>query len=657
MKKPFSDKLHILIKRVVCLTLCLTLPITCIAKVTNANADESKKKIGYEWTRIDKQSDLNNYMESGKSYRILITYDDQYYLSGMQTMNYDNDGEYRATRLNGNLKVQNKTFTTRKPYGTLYATYYGWDGDNECHKYTLNFSNNDYYNTKSDYKWLYHENMWLPCVFTYFFVNEKNLYDGFDRDGSHFWCVKSWREEDISFEFADHHDDFFKKAVDGALTSQPITDKEYNTIQYMYENRKKCMWTEAEILAWSIASFGLLLPYMYEDRTFEEICTVCQKEIGNNPNYEPSLFSYNETETIKRIKQEHIGISDEDAKKLADKEKSQLEANWSIYKTQYTAWLNRDKSDTLEGTTKLLYNLSGRCDAAWRHEGNRVWASCLETGSLASFKIFMGKDVELPTLTEDLNIEDGLTYILDDYDVARGVKMVVPRGSTLLIRGAVNNFGSLEVYGKVIVESGSILTGDAEDKKKVATNGIVAGTVNIYEGGLFYVQEGAGHAESNYGDITIRGTYLCDGILLANGGVYVDEGGQLEIGPNGQLAVNAYPNDNTALGTEVITYLKTHELVDYVKVPDGNINGLFTVKRDARLIIYGELDFFHREGNTITPKLENKDTIYIDTVEGRISTLSNKNPNIKYYTRARSLAAVAGSLQDRAAQIASELNN
>ena len=641
MNKSFINKLHIFKKRVICLTLCLTLPITCIAQIKTADADETKKKIGYEWTRIDKQSELDAYKESGKSYRILITYDDKYYLSGMQTMNYNNDGEYKATMLNGNLKVKNKTFTTRKPYGTFYATYYGWDSDNNCHKYTINFSNNDATNTKSDYKWLYHENMWLPCIFTYFFVNEKGLMDGFDRDGSHFCCIKSWREEDISFEFSDHHSDFFNKVVDGEVQKGVgITDAQFNTIQFMYENRQKTDWTEAEQIAWGIASFGLLLPYLYEDRTFDEICEYCKKELANKAGYDSSLYSFDRDAAIKRIKEEHIGMSDEDAGKLADEEKSYLEKNWNKYKSMYIDWLNRDKIDTPEGTVKFLYNLSGRCDAAWRHDGNRVWASSLETGSAAAFKIFMGKEVQLPTLTENLLIEDGLTYILDDYDVARGVKMEVPRGSTLVIRGSVNNFGSLEVYGKVIVESGAILTGDAEDMKKVATNGIVAGTVNVYEGGLFYVQKGAGHAESNYGDITIYGTYLCDGILLSNGNVIVKDGAQFEVSPLGTVAINAYPNDNQALGTSVLTFLESHALVDYVKVPSGDKKDIFIIEGNAKCNIYGKLCFFHRNNTTILPKVMNESTNYIDTTVGRVDRLTNSCPNVYFYERAESLSGV-----------------
>lgn len=606
MNNKFIKKLGKLCKRGIALTLCVTMLFPIISNPDCANAEEVQRVRGYAWNRAYGDDDMKALIEKAENneinknasetdVRILIVYDDKYFISG-GSENLDEDGEFHGSQVPSSMKLDTPYFTTRKSYNTPFVKLDEDEPYNEprgCYSFNINMSKKDEHgNEKAGNMWLYHENWNFPCIFTYFFTFRDSLWEGQDDDEGTF-TMKSYREKDIQFEFNSFYERFdYRKILEDRMidlyntddmtklntsqlrTLQFLADQDAHTYYYMaywmycednesYETLAKFLRDRrdaGEFVAWSPNSFSYLdiafivsgiltvltfgmaaiitVPIMaglgisiglgytsvfngnedgeeiVHSRGLANLAKINPKmpvccglpagatglgssshhEYNTGENYLPILADSDqnvsffpsmdllEDETLLYLSEEYESLTDEE-KALADKayksdvskHKKTFTDKWKEAAEGYIDDIDdTDHNNVPIGYTKLHYELSGRCDASWRWDGSRVYASSHETGVNAGFKIFIGEPTYLPTVTGNFRVYANQTKFLDsDINIGKGVVITVEKGGTLICRGRVYNEGIIICEGNLIIESGGCIadefvytTGNKETGRK-----------------------------------------------------------------------------------------------------------------------------------------------------------------------------------------------
>lgn len=580
MKNYLMRKIHKMFKRGIALTLCFTLLIPVLSDGT-AYAEETDRVKGYAWTRAWGDDDMKMLVEQAenndinknaaeKDVRIMIVYDDKYFVSGDES--HLDDGEFYGSQLPNTCKINQPYFTTRKSYATPYVKLDAdnpYDSSRNCWSFNINMSSTDENGNEEKGKmWLYHENWNFPCIFTYFFTFRNELDEGKSDDEGPV-TMKSYREKDIQFEFNSFHERFKMRDV---MTDRMV--KDYNTddmtqltntelvelqakaendcqtLYYMsywlfeededkYEDLAKFLRDRrdaGEWVAWSpnsftytdivwiaagaltvltFGTFALASPVTFGlawigtgvatsivgGATFGSGILCCglfagktglgsssHHDYNTGENYLPLLVDSSqntsfypsmdliEDESLVYLSDDYANL-DENSKSLADKaykndvsqHKDSFTKNW---KDSCHGFIedcdDTDHNEVNFGCTKLHYALDGRGDASWRWDGAKIYASSKESGWNASFKVFIGQPVYLPTVTGNFRVYANQTKILEDINIGKGVVLTVEKGGTLVIRGRVYNEGVIDCQGTVIVESGCALVDEFPFNSTVA---------------------------------------------------------------------------------------------------------------------------------------------------------------------------------------------
>ena len=139
---------------------------------------------------------------------------------------------------------------------------------------------------------------------------------------------------------------------------------------------------------------------------------------------------------------------------------------------------------------------------------------------------------------DELKIKQNNTEILENVIISENAIINIPEDAALIISGNVENYGQINVYGKLIVKAGASLTGDVIPGK----GHFQYGNVKIYQTGVMYVENNAVHNISNGASIENSGTYLLDGILITNG--EIKNSNLIKLGKDAKLNINAVLLDN-----------------------------------------------------------------------------------------------------------------
>ena len=238
MNKKLFKKLHICFRRSIALALCVTVASTMFCDSGTAYAADAEKVKGYAWTRAWGDDDMKALVEqaenneinrtaSEKDVRVLIVYDDKYFVSGNENQLND-DGEFHGSILPSAVKLDQPYFTTRKSYSAPYIKLdesEPYNKEMKCWSFDINLvSSADTGKEQRGKMWLYHENLNFPCIFTYFFTFRNSLNEGKDDDEGSV-TMKSYRERDIQFDFNSFYECFdMRKTMEERMISDYNTD-------------------------------------------------------------------------------------------------------------------------------------------------------------------------------------------------------------------------------------------------------------------------------------------------------------------------------------------------------------------------------------------------------------------------------------------------
>lgn len=381
-----------------------------------------------------------------------------------------------------------------------------------------------------------------------------------------------------------------------------------------------------------------------------------------------------------------------DFKKMGDRELSLRKAS-GIPLWIWTRDYFRDYIE--DGCVKLFYNVDNRSDSAWYHTGSKLSTSWDETNDDMSFILYVGTTFELPTIKANSVVEINKTVVIEDTNMADGVIYEVSHNGTLVVRGEVVNEGRIDVYGTLIIETGSVLAdrtkqgvgnkrayASSYDKVRITNNDakviiafapfpysdsyirstsykkislsermsyykyysqyapvnevlsfidknksqltestrasyealrkqrgsnlqtsdvilyliqlnpdtlnqlmpnpvalgeqpyydVVCGSIYVHSGGVLYIQEKGGLFQYKCPEFIVEkgGTVINDGIHISAGRIQVNDGGTYELGPTGEAAYGAHPNNDKAELSEVPVYLKNHSILDLIESDLGS---------------------------------------------------------------------------------------
>ena len=562
------------IQRVIALVLCFTILLptlpggdgnTADALPTVHDTTDDGSVLGYCWTRAWSGPHLNKLIKEAqnapdnpsKEARVLITYDDKYYIAGADGK-LNGDGEFTGGLLPSSMKIDQFYFTTKRSYNVPYIDQIEADkGKNspsytrsDCWSYNINLADSS---DKKGKKWLYHENIHLYIIvpiIEYFFTFQNGLNDNKDSMKGSF-NIKCTRLEDIQFNFNPIHECFKKedfihdRMIELYQTNDPsklsgedmqlidmYAEMDVQTLWYMYywtqedgvkykdavkflaqrhQGKYAVQWSPNTMMITTVLgivmgivavlTLGIGIPFIVVTAAAMTAVAIAFAVIGvtlvsaeyaalggivgtstkhhydngekyiNNLLYHdrdtvfyPSIDLLVDETTIPKFVYDTEGKLDDEDVDYKPFELSCKDYEYGIWKEKYMQmgrdYVNKydDHDAAVEGCTTLLYDIKGECDAAWRWDGARVYASCHESGEHASFKIFIGYPEKLPTINESFTVEANQTKVIEDINIAEGVVINVNKGGTLVIRGKVESEGILNVKGTLLIEEGACLT-------------------------------------------------------------------------------------------------------------------------------------------------------------------------------------------------------
>lgn len=213
--------------------------------------------------------------------------------------------------------------------------------------------------------------------------------------------------------------------------------------------------------------------------------------------------------------------------------------------------------DTSSEKVKIVQNLSGgKTDYSFHVDGGYVTLSDhVSSFSYAydEFTMFVGErflDSSYRSYSS-LTVETGVTTALGDSYIELGGKVVVKEGGTLIIKGRVYFDGTIENYGTIIVEDGTLeathfLTGTDDQTVYGCYKGYQGSSLIVLAGCVVYAGGDTTASGYNYGR---RGTgiELYGGSLINNGsvaapfGIHLEGSAEIVNGTNGKLFVGYYP--------------------------------------------------------------------------------------------------------------------
>lgn len=640
MAYSIIEKFNKLVRKISTVALCGALAFTGLTFLEGTDTAHAASETGIAWTRVynDKQMlQFKDAMDKGNA-RILMIYNDKYYIGDSTGIS---GHKYNGRIIPSAFKRDQDYFVTRKSYNTPTVTYAGRDGDNEVSKYTLRLREND---DSSGKLFLMHREWdFFGVPYTdYCLTFQYNKDDNKDDDEA--WnCTSSRRFDSAGFMFdpystAFDRQYFLDKRLAEEHNGQPLSKLKDNTLKELKTQVDNDVYT-AYVIGCLRNSTG----------DVDQICKTLKSMQGKELQTPFFLFDQDVSLSEDMFYMENPKPTNKNDKAYQSKlaayqiEAAELDKEWLKYRNmaeeQIRLWYDKEWELATNGRASMFYNISGEFDLM---VANSEGSSVLDAGSYspygaAEFEIYIGVPVDLPTLSQSLEVDKNTTYTFKDVTVGTNEVFTVSEGATVILQGTVLNYGYIRVKGTLILDEGCILTDDTrlsyKDYKKVAfktgegaseegsrpiseeeaihgyggnsdiggaimESDLRRGSIEI-DGGFVYVRKGAAlvqHARpkltmNSLSHMLIDGTVLIDGVMELNG---AGKSCDIEIGPTGRLGYGCYINWDK-YGDEpqqLLADLEEDTPLSSIVKPQLSDNLECTMDRSATIHNYGTVELF-----------------------------------------------------------------